>query len=90
VRRAQGAVCNVTVTVNRSDGQSRLFHFIQRLASGGGRISLKLRQKLVLRRQAGAAATFQHGEEAEAASDRHADLRTRLAAVAVAEKGVTT
>ena len=48
MRRVQGAVCNVTVTVNRSDGQSRLFHFIQRLASGGGCICLKLPQRFAL------------------------------------------
>ena len=36
---------NVTVTVNRSDGQLRLFHFVQRLASGGGCICLKLRRR---------------------------------------------
>ncbi len=44
MRRVRGAVCNVTVTVHRSDEQLRLFHFIQRLASGGGCICLKLRQ----------------------------------------------
>ena len=48
MRLVQGAVCNVTVTVNRSDGQSRLFHFIQRLASGGGCICLKLPQRFAL------------------------------------------
>ncbi len=53
-------------------------------------MSLKLRQNLVLRRQAGAAATFQHGEEAEAVADRHADRRARLAAGAVAEEGGKT
>jgi len=31
--------------VYRSDGQLRLFHFIQRLASGGGCICLTLRQR---------------------------------------------
>jgi hypothetical protein len=44
LRKNVCAVCNVTVTVNRSDGQLRLFHFIQRLASGGGCICLKLWQ----------------------------------------------
>ncbi len=38
----------MTVTVNRSDGQSRQFHFIRRLASGGGCIWLKLQQRSVL------------------------------------------
>jgi hypothetical protein len=67
--------------VHRSDGQLRLFHFIQRLVSGGGCISLKLRQKLVLRRQARAAHAFRHGKEEEAAADRHADRRAPMAAV---------
>ena len=48
MRRAYGLICHVTVTVNRSDGQSRQFHFIRRLASGGGCIWLKLRQRSVL------------------------------------------
>ena len=44
VCRVRGAVCNITVTVYRSDGQLRPFHFTQRLVSGGGCICLKLRQ----------------------------------------------
>jgi hypothetical protein len=53
-------------------------------------VSRLVARRLILRRQAGAAATFQHGEEAEAAADRHADRRARLAAAAVAEEGGKT
>jgi len=51
VRRVRGAACKVTVTVHGSDGQLRLFHFIGRLALGGGCICLKLRQRSAPYRQ---------------------------------------